>query len=285
MATETHPSGGRAEVHHDFSDRSAVVVGASSGLTRAVALALGRAGARLTLCDIDGPGVERTAEDVRSAGGAARALQADVSDLGAMESVFRAADDEGPVTLVVNGAYMGSGHRAPEEVELADWRRIMAVNIDGAFIVSRLAGERMIRNGLGGSIVLFSSIAGSSGMGRGNYSYSVGKGAINQMTRELAVEWGRYGIRVNAVQPCQFLTPGVRSWLDDPLNDSESLRQHFVSGIPLGRLGEVEDIIGPVLFLLSDAASMVTGVMLPVDGGNLAMNAAGGGPRPAHRAG
>lgn len=140
----------------------------------------------------------------------------------------------------------------------------------------------MIAGGKGGSIVNFSSIAGNNALGLGNYSYSVSKGAINQLTRELAIEWGRYGIRVNAVQPCQFLTPGVQAWLDNPATDTTALHQHLLGGIPLGRLGEVDDIVGPVLFLLSDAAAMVTGTVLPVDGGNLAMNAGGGGPVPIH---
>lgn len=270
------------EVRFAFSGRLAVVIGAGSGLTRQVALALGAAGARLVLADIDGEGVERTAREVRASGGDAVAMVADVSRPQDMEAVFVAADERGHITLLVNGAYKGSGHTAPEDVLLEDWRRIIQVNIDGAFLATQLAGRRMIANGTGGSVVNFSSIAGSSALGRGNYSYSVSKGAINQLTRELAVEWARHGIRVNAVQPCQFLTPGVRSWLDNPNTETEALKRHLLSGIPMGRLGEVEDIVGPVLFLLSDAAAMVTGVMLPVDGGNLAMNAAGGGPVPVH---
>lgn len=270
------------QVSFDLRGELAVVIGAASGLTREVALGLGRAGARLILADVDGDGVERTALEIRTNGGEAVATAADVSNVPEMEALFALADAHGDVTLLVNGAYMGSGHTAPEDVRHADWQRIIQVNIDGAFLATQLAGRRMIANGTGGSIVLFSSIAGSSALGRGNYSYSVSKGAINQMTRELAIEWAHHGIRVNAVQPCQFLTPGVKSWLENPDTETEALRRHLLSGIPLGRLGEVEDIVGPVLFLLSDAAAMITGVMLPVDGGNLAMNAAGRGPVPKH---
>ena len=117
------------------------------------------------------------------------------------------------------------------------------------------------------------SIAGTSAMGRGSFPYSVGKGAIAMMTKELAVEWAGHGIRVNAIQPCQFLTPGLRHRLDDPALGA--IREKFLSGIPLNRLGEPHEMVGPVLFLVSDAASMVTGVLLPVDGGNLAINAGG----------
>ncbi len=270
------------QVSFDFRGELAVIIGAGSGLTRQVALALGGSGARLLLADVDGDGVERTAHEIRAGGGEAVAITADVSDAKEMESLFAAADEQGEVTMLVNGAYRGSGHTAPEDVGHDDWRRTIQVNLDGAFLATQLAGRRMIANGTGGRIVLFSSIAGSSALGRGNYSYSVSKGAINQMTRELAIEWAHHGIRVNAVQPCQFLTPGVRSWLENPDTETEALKRHLLSGIPIGRLGEVEDIVGPVLFLLSDAAAMITGVMLPVDGGNLAMNAAGGGPVPKH---
>jgi NAD(P)-dependent dehydrogenase (short-subunit alcohol dehydrogenase family) len=93
------------------------------------------------------------------------------------------------------------------------------------------------------------------------------------MTKELAIEWAKHGIRVNAIQPCQFLTPGLRHRLDDPALGA--IKEKFLSGIPLNRLGEPHEMVGPVLFLVSEASSMVTGVLLPVDGGNLAMNAGG----------
>jgi NAD(P)-dependent dehydrogenase (short-subunit alcohol dehydrogenase family) len=117
------------------------------------------------------------------------------------------------------------------------------------------------------------SIAGTSALGRGSYPYSVSKGGIVMLTKELAIEWARYGIRVNAIQPCQFLTPGLKVRLEDPALGH--IREKFLSGIPLGRLGEPHEMVGPVLFLVSDAAAMVTGVLLPVDGGNLALNAGG----------
>jgi NAD(P)-dependent dehydrogenase (short-subunit alcohol dehydrogenase family) len=131
----------------------------------------------------------------------------------------------------------------------------------------------MIAQGRGGAIMNMCSIAGTSGMGRGSFPYSASKGAIATMTKELAVEWASHGIRVNAIQPCQFLTPGLRHRLEDPALGA--IREKFISGIPLDRLGEPHEMVGPVLFLVSDASSMVTGVLLPVDGGNLAMNAGG----------
>jgi NAD(P)-dependent dehydrogenase (short-subunit alcohol dehydrogenase family) len=131
----------------------------------------------------------------------------------------------------------------------------------------------MIVQGSGGAIMNMCSIAGTSALGRGSFPYSVSKGAIVMMTKELAVEWAPHRIRVNAIQPCQFLTPGLRHRLDDPALGH--IKDKFLSGIPLNRLGEPHEMIGPVIFLVSDASAMVTGALLPVDGGNLALNAGG----------
>ncbi len=131
----------------------------------------------------------------------------------------------------------------------------------------------MIARGQGGAIVNIASIAGTSALGRGNVAYSVSKGGVVQLTRELAVEWGRYGIRVNAIQPAQMRTPGFKARFENPELEPDGLLEQMVEAIPLGRIGEPDDVVGPVVFLLSDAARMVNGVLLPVDGGNLAMNA------------
>ena len=116
--------------------------------------------------------------------------------------------------------------------------------------------------------------------GDGNLAFGVSKAGIDQMTRELAVEWAPRGIRVNSILPCQFLNSGLRGLVADPVRARTVER--MVSGIPIGRMGEADEIVGPILFLASPAASMVTGVNLPVDGGNLAFNA--GGSLPAMNA-
>ena len=180
----------------------------------------------------------------------------------------------GRVDILVNNAAVPS-HARPEDITLDEWRRVLDVNVTGAFLCAQAAGRRMIKRDQGGCIINISSIAGSTAMGRGNFAYSVSKGALNQMTRELALEWATHRIRVNAIQPCQFRSPALQRLIDDPQFDSQALIQRFLAGIPLDRIGEAEEIVGPVAFLASDAASMVTGVLLPVDGGNLAMNAGG----------
>jgi NAD(P)-dependent dehydrogenase (short-subunit alcohol dehydrogenase family) len=173
--------------------------------------------------------------------------------------------------LVNNVGLIARAH--PEEVALADWERVLKINLTGTFLCSQEAGRRMIARGQGGSIINVSSISGISALGRGNVVYSTTKGAINQLTRELAVEWANHGIRVNAILPAQMRTAWVERMTTGP--DADALMQKILGGIPLGRLGEPEDMVGPVIFLASKAGSFITGALLPVDGGNLALNAGG----------
>ena len=142
------------------------------------------------------------------------------------------------------------------------------------FAIAQAAANRMIPAGRGGSIIQISSIAGISALGRGNWTHSVNKGGIHQLTKELAVEWARYGIRVNAILPCQVRTESFVAALEQGVLDP-AIQQRMLDGIPMGRMATPEDIAGPAVFLASDAAAMVTGTLLPVDGGNLALNAGG----------
>ncbi len=253
--------------------RVAVVTGAASGLGRAIAVGLAQHGARVATLDIDLEGLDETAAEARDVGSETLALRCDVTSESDVEAVFgRVAAELGGIDILVNDAFTPVIAR-PHELELASWDKAVAVNLTGYFLCARAAGRRMIAQRRGGAIINLSSIAGTSALGRGNFAYSVTKGGVVQMTRELAVEWGRYGIRVNAIQPVQFRTKGLQARLDDPTVDGKMLLKRFESAIPLGRIGEPPDIVGPVVFLASDAAAMVTGSLLPVDGGNLAMNA------------
>jgi NAD(P)-dependent dehydrogenase (short-subunit alcohol dehydrogenase family) len=141
-------------------------------------------------------------------------------------------------------------------------------------LCSQQAIRRMLTQEGGGCIVNVGSIAGASGMGRGNFPYSCAKAGVNQLTKELAVEYARNNIRVNAIMPAQVLTPGLSQLLEDP-RFRATIRARTEAGIPMGRLLNPEEMAGPILFLASEAASAVTGALLPVDGGNLAMNAGG----------
>jgi NAD(P)-dependent dehydrogenase (short-subunit alcohol dehydrogenase family) len=261
----------------DLSGRVALVTaaGANGGIGHATALALADAGANLFVCDIDGPGIEETAREVVALGRRCAWAVCDFADPAAILAMIVACDKAYPkIDILVNN--VGIGHRArPEDLSLEGWREVVGVNLDGTFLCTREVGRRMIARGEGGSIVNIASIAGSSALGRGNFVYSVTKGGIIQLTRELALEWSSHGIRVNAIQPAQTLTPAVRRMFEDPRLDPQSLHERLVRGIPLNRLAQPEDIARAAHFLASDGASFISGHILPVDGGNLAMNAGG----------
>jgi NAD(P)-dependent dehydrogenase (short-subunit alcohol dehydrogenase family) len=258
-----------------LTDRVAVVTGSGSGIGREIALAFAGAGATVVGLELQEQNGQETARIIADSGGRALNLRCDVSDPEQVASAFDRADAEfGRLDILVNCAFKGS-HAHPADLPFDEWKAVLDVGVTGYFLCAQQFGRRLIAQQQPGSIVNMSSIAGSSALGRGNFAYSVGKGAINQFTRELAVEWAPYGIRVNAIQPCQVRTPALQNLIDDPQFDSDTLVGTFLHGIPLGRLAETPDIASAALFLASDAASMITGVLLPVDGGNLAMNAGG----------
>ena len=266
-----------AENLFDLTGRVAVVTGSAArgGIGHALALGLARAGADVVSSDIDEPRARTTARDVEALGRQSTCVACDVSKPDDILGLFAEVDRVfGHIDILVNNAGVGS-HAHPEDLSLDEWRRVIDVNATGSFMCAQQAARRMIREGVGGSIINISSIAGSTALGRGNFVYSVAKGAINQMTRELAVEWAHHGIRVNAIQPCQIRTRALQELITDPQFSSTKLVERFLSGIPMSRLGEPEDLVGPVVFLASDASKYVTGIMLPVDGGNLALNAGG----------
>ena len=261
----------------DFTGKVAVVTGAGAkgGIGHAVALGLAQFGADILVADIDTLGAKTTAEEIGALGRRSVAVTCNTGEEQDILKAFELLDREfGRVDILVNNAGIPS-HEHPENVALQHWHRVMAINITGYFLAAREAGRRMIQSGAGGAIVNVSSIAGSSALGRGNFVYSVSKGAVNQLTRELAVEWAHHGIRVNAIQPAQVMTPALRQLIGDPMFSSDKMVRRFLDGIPMSRLGEPEDIAGTVVFLASDLACWVTGVTLPVDGGNLALNAGG----------
>lgn len=261
----------------DLTGRVAIVTGASAhgGIGHATAIELARAGADLFVCDMDEPGAHKTATEITAMGRRCTAVPCDFDDSAQIVAMFAAFDRAyDRVDILINNVGIGSRHR-PETLPLEEWRRIVRVNLEGTWVCTQEAGRRMIAGGRGGSIVSISSIAGSSALGRGNFVYSVTKAGIIQFTRELAVEWAPHGIRVNAIQPAQTMTAAMTAMLNDPQLDPKTLTARFVRGIPLNRIGEPEDIARACVFLASDGAGFITGHTLPVDGGNLALNAGG----------
>jgi NAD(P)-dependent dehydrogenase (short-subunit alcohol dehydrogenase family) len=254
----------------DCSGRVAVVSGAAQGMGRAMALSLAEHGADLVLVDLNEAGATATAERIARLGRRALPVRCDVSDPAQVRSLFGRVDREfGRVDFLGNVA--GEGIRGrPEDISLDDveknWRNL----VYGRFCCCQEAGRRMLAAGRG-SIVNIGSIAGVSALGRGHVGYSMAMAAVVQMTRELSTEWSGRGVRVNAILPAQVVNPSLEARMAaDP-----GERTRFLSGIPRGRLGQPEDIRGLAVFLASDASSWITGAIIPMDGGNLAMNAGG----------
>jgi NAD(P)-dependent dehydrogenase (short-subunit alcohol dehydrogenase family) len=262
----------------DLSGKVALITGAGAngGIGHALALGFSRYGAAVIAADIDDAGAKTTAQEITERGGNSASYTCDISNPDQVNALFAWIDSKyGKIDMLVNVPYIFPSRVRPHELKLQDWEKTLGVNLTGYFLCSQGAIQRMLAQGSGGSIVNFSSIAGVSALGRGNFPYSVSKSGINQMTRELAVEYAGVGIRVNAIAPAQVATETFkRNMLGDPRFNT-TLRPRLMAGIPLNRFLDPEDFVGPAVFLCSAAAAAVTGVILPVDGGNLALNAGG----------
>jgi NAD(P)-dependent dehydrogenase (short-subunit alcohol dehydrogenase family) len=258
----------------DLTGRVALVSGAASGMGRAMSIALAEAGADLMLADRHFAGVENTAREIQELGRRAVAVNCDVSEPQQISRMFAQIDrDFGRIDFLGNVAGDGILGR-PEEIPLEaveqTWRNL----VFGRFCCCQEAGRRMLAAGRG-SIVNIGSLASVTALGRGHIAYSMAMGAVAQMTRELSTEWSGRGVRVNAILPAQVINAGMeRRMTADP-----ALHDKWLSGIPRGRFGEANDIRGLAVLLASDSSSWMTGALIPMDGGNLAMNAGGSIPR------
>lgn len=253
-----------------LAGKVAVVSGAAQGLGRATALAVAEAGADVMLVDRNFAGAQATAEEVKSLGRKAIAADTNVSDPSAIGELFQRVDAEfGRVDFLGNIA--GDGHLAsPEDLTIADLQTVLQNLVIGRFAMCQEAGRRMLRQGRG-SIMNIGSLASSTALGRGHIAYSMAMGAVIQMTRELSTEWSCRGVRVNCVTPAQIVNPSLTArMIDDP-----TLEGRFLKGIPAGRLGQPQDIMGLAVLLASDASEWISGAIIPLDGGNMAMNAGG----------
>jgi NAD(P)-dependent dehydrogenase (short-subunit alcohol dehydrogenase family) len=238
--------------------RVALVIGAGRGLGRASALELARAGAQVVF-------VSRTAaeleEAVAEAGEGAVARVADATDEREVTKVIDETAALGELSVLVTAA--GTNHPGPaRDYPLEQWDRLFDVNVRATFLACRAFGDRLLGAGRPGSIVTMSSQMGSVGY-PGRVAYCATKHAVDGMTRALAVEWARDGIRVNAVAPTFVLTPLTRAYFEDPAFREEVLERR----LPTGRLAELDDIARAVRYLACDASQNVTGHILRVDGG------------------
>ncbi len=239
----------------------AVVTGGARGLGRAAAELLAEAGAAVAILDRD------AAAGAKTAGGIAGASfhPVDVTEEASVEAAMAAVvARHGGIDVLVNNAGIGLRHPAVDH-PLADWDKVVAVNLTGVFLCARTAARTMLARG-GGAIVNLASIMGFSGGGvYPNVSYQATKGAVVNMTRALAVEWAKSGIRVNAVAPTWVKTDLTAGLLAQP-----DVLARIEALTPMARLATPEEVAHAILFLASPAAAMVTGHTLPVDGGFLA---------------
>jgi NAD(P)-dependent dehydrogenase (short-subunit alcohol dehydrogenase family) len=236
---------------------SALVVGAGRGIGRGAAVALAEAGADVVLVSRTAAELEQVADEVRALGRSADCVVCDVTSAAAVEEALGRLER---IDVLVNSA----GANVPEPfVDVAEETldRVLAVNVKATFLVSQLAALKMIAAGRGGAIVNLSSQMGHVGAPRRTV-YCTTKHAVEGLTKAMAVELAPHGIRVNAVAPTFVETPLTRPFFED-----EEFRADVLRRIPLGRIGQVEDVMGAVVFLASPAGALITGASLLVDGG------------------
>ncbi|MEO6045385.1 MAG: glucose 1-dehydrogenase [Tepidiformaceae bacterium] len=250
----------------NLEGRTALVTGGSSGLGVAFARGLARAGANVVVTARRQPMIDQTAEMLRSYGVRASAFAADITDDTQFENVFeKTVEEYGQIDILVNNA--GYTDRSGLRHDLGTMKRMRSViELDLVATVNgcRLAGEQMLKQESRGTIINVSSILGKVGSEFRAAAYHAAKGGVDALTRVLAIEYAREGIRVNAIAPSYF---DGTELMDQVFESAPATREYSISRTPMGRLGQPEDLEGAVVFLASDAARFITGHILYVDGG------------------
>ncbi|MGE5765697.1 MAG: SDR family NAD(P)-dependent oxidoreductase [Bacteroidota bacterium] len=243
--------------------RVALVTGASSGLGRHAARTLAAAGATVALAARRAGPLAALAREIADAGGRAAAFDLDVTDTASVNNCVAAAERElGPLAILVNNAGIADTRPALEVIE-ADWDRVVDTNLKGAWLVAQAVAARMVRHGQGGAIVNMASILGLGGTGQVP-AYCASKGGLVNLTRALAVEWARHGIRVNALAPGYVETEINRDFLAGEAGEA------LLKRVPLRRFGTPQDLDGALLLLAADAGRYITGSVVVIDGGQSA---------------
>ena len=248
----------------DLSSKIAIVTGGAQGLGEAIARALTNHGARTTICDINIDGAKAAAERIASErdGHEIQALQCDVQDDDQVrDCVSRVLQQHGRIDVLVNNAGIHRRH-TPFDFPREDIDAVFGVNLLGSFHMARAVGQTMVEQQSGSVINLSALGGGLIGLGRGGSVYGITKGGIVALTRDLAAEWGKYSVRVNAIAPGWIRTP-----MTEALQRDERRGAKVMERVPLRRWGEASDVAGTAVFLASDASAYITGHTIPVDGG------------------
>lgn len=250
----------------DVAGKVAIITGASGSFGRACALTLGSLGGRLLLASGNAEELEAVVEEVSEVGGEATAIVSRPDSLEHAEAVRDAALAAygGIDQLVVASGFNKAGFI--QDLAYDDWQRVMDANVRGAWYMAKAVGSYWIDEKIKGKMLMMSSVRGRHGNFSGYTAYCTSKGATDALTRVLATEWAQYGITVNAIAPTVFrskLTAWM--WSDDKVG--QATRKRSLSRIPLGRLGEPEDLMGMALYLLAPASDFCTGQIMYVDGG------------------
>ena len=246
-----------------FKDKVVIVTGAASGIGRAIALRFGSEGAHIIVNDVNQALAESTVHTILTNGGSAMTGVADVSDKLQVDQLFDSTIERfGSVHVLVNNASLTNTERHFLEADEAWWDRILAVNLKATFLCSRRAAQVMASQRQG--VIINLSSGGASHAHRGNAAYDAAKGGVESLTRAMALDLAPYGIRVNALVPGTIDSKGM----------SAEMKRERGEAVPLGRVGEIEEIAGPAAFLASDDASYITGHILVVDGGLLSQQRA-----------
>lgn len=238
----------------------AMVTGAGRGIGRALAIGLAEAGADVALVARTMEDLQETASEIHNIGRKAYPIQADITKRADVERAVRAVIEEtGGVDILVNNAGMNIRSQALEATD-EEWETILNTNLKSSFMMSQSVARHMKDSG-GGKIVNIASVAGAVAL-RTGVAYGASKAALMHMTRVLSMEWAKYGIFVNAIGPWYFRTPLTEKLLNDP-----QYLQEILDRTPMKRVGELPDLVGPTVFLASNASNYITGQVLMVDGG------------------
>ena len=252
-----------------LQNKIAFVTGGGTGIGRAIAERFAGEGARVAIVGRRAEKLQDTLRAIAAAGGEAMGVEGDVSvETDADRIVREVADYWGGLDIVVNNAATILSRTALHETPVEAWDGMTAINVRGVFLVCRAALPVLAARG-GGSIVNIASVAGHRGQPM-NAAYSTTKGAILNLTRSLAVDYGAHGIRVNSISPALIDTAMARTRLKPGEDWDERAAREWIPNYPLGRLGRPEDVAGGALFLASDEASWITGIDLAIDGGYMA---------------